>query len=74
MVIITCGSDHEVVVREMVGQTGVRTWDFLNLVRVRYRYATQLVSGGIINSNRSDTIAPAAHNYLSNLCVNIVPH
>jgi len=32
-------------------QTGVRTRDSLNLVRVRYRYATQPVVGGIINSN-----------------------
>jgi hypothetical protein len=37
--------------REKIGQTGVRTWDSLNVVRVCYRYATQSVVGGIINSN-----------------------
>jgi hypothetical protein len=37
--------------REKISQTGGRTRDSLNLVRVRYRYATQPVSGGIINSN-----------------------
>jgi hypothetical protein len=37
--------------REKIGQTGVRIWGSLNLVRVHYRYATQPMSGGIINSN-----------------------
>jgi hypothetical protein len=34
-------------------QTGGQTWDSLYIVRVRGRYATQLVSGRTINSSTS---------------------
>ena len=44
--------------KKKIGQTGVRTWNSLNLVRVRYRYATQLVVGGIIDSNDLNTDPP----------------
>jgi hypothetical protein len=36
---------------EKIGQTRDRTWDTPDSRRARYRYTTQPVSGGIINSN-----------------------
>ena len=45
-----------IVGREKIGPTGVRTRDSLNLVRARYRYATQPVVGGVINSNTNDLV------------------
>ena len=32
-------------------RTGGRTWDSLQLIRTRYLYSSQTVSGGITNSN-----------------------
>jgi hypothetical protein len=51
---------QQAVGREKIGQTRARTRDSLNLVRVRYRYASQPVAGGIINSNKSNA---AVHTY-----------
>jgi hypothetical protein len=42
---------ESIVGREKISHTGVRTRDSLNLVRVRYCYATQPVVGRVINSN-----------------------
>jgi hypothetical protein len=52
--VVAFSTGCSIVGREKIGQTGVRTRDSLNLVRVLYRYATQPVVGGIINSKRTD--------------------